>query len=135
MGLSFANSGVTINGRVALVSGKRQRRPSSTPAFVDARPKSETSPHEVHSGRTDADGGGRWACSRLLGLALAQPSARLSRSRDAHYGRRYVSASNSAVFWAILLLALAILSALSVGPLALVVRTAKSIRNRTMRKA
>ncbi len=47
----------------------------------------------------------------------------------------YVFASDSAAFWAILSLTLALLMGLLVGLLAIIVRTAKSIRNRIMRKA
>ena len=47
----------------------------------------------------------------------------------------YVFASDSAAFWAILLLVLALLMGVLVGLLAVVVRTAKAIRNRIMRKA
>jgi hypothetical protein len=47
----------------------------------------------------------------------------------------YVFGSDSAAFWAILLLVLALLMGLLVGVLASVVYTAKAIRNRIMRKA
>ena len=33
------NSNVTNSGRVALTNGNRQRRPSSSPTFDDARPR------------------------------------------------------------------------------------------------
>ena len=47
----------------------------------------------------------------------------------------YVFASDSAAFWAILLLVLALLVGLLVGLLAVIVRTAKAIRNWVIRKA
>jgi hypothetical protein len=47
----------------------------------------------------------------------------------------YAFASDSAAFWAILLLAIALLMGLLVGLLAVVVRIAKVIRKRVMRKA
>ena len=47
----------------------------------------------------------------------------------------YVFAPDSPAFWAILLLVLALLMGLLVGLLAVIVRTAKAIRNRIMRKA
>ena len=47
----------------------------------------------------------------------------------------YVFASDSAAFWAILLLVLALLVGLLVGLLAVIVRTAKAIRNRIIPKA
>lgn len=46
----------------------------------------------------------------------------------------YVFASDSAAFWAILFLLLAFLVGLLVGLLAVVVQTAKAIRNRIMRE-
>ena len=46
----------------------------------------------------------------------------------------YVFASDSAAFWAVLLLLLAFLVGLWVGLLAVVVQTAKAIRNRVMRE-
>ena len=45
----------------------------------------------------------------------------------------FVFTSDSAAFWAIVLLVLALLMGLLVGLLALIVRTAKAIRNRIMR--
>jgi hypothetical protein len=47
----------------------------------------------------------------------------------------YVFASDSAAFWAISLLVLALLMGLLVGFLAVIVRTAKAIRNQIIRKA